>query len=219
MTVFKQVYFRIEAGYVWGKGYDKETSKKFENEILRIFSKKLQWQIKQEAKNGSCYEFNNGISSLYCHAMDISGIIDIELIPAIENELKASNVIEFIKTDIYKEYLNISHETAKERIKERKNEIIKDLFNIYQTKSINQYFYIGNSDRLIETYNIDTIDKYNDRDTTKEVIEQTLGYMSERGLIVTAFDYKDTTIYRALNKTEFNAWKKKNPALLSKLGV
>ena len=219
--MFKETYFYIEAGYVWGSGHTKEQSEKFDAEIKRIFENVLTgWTLKEKTINNACneYLYKDGLSSLYCHPMTISGIIDIELKNQIETALKNSKVIEFRYSKEFKEYENISMEEVENRIRNRKNEIVKDLFNIFQTNRRNQYYFIGNCDRLNSKYHVNSINQKWDNHESK-IIREVLKYAVEIGVIVTAKDDRDIEMYRALNKTEFKTWSKKNKQLLQEIGA
>ena len=219
--MFKETYFYIESGYIWGKGYSKNESNIFNAEIKRIFENVLTgWTLKEKTINNACdeYLYKDGLSSLYCHPMTISGIIDIELKNQVETALKNSKVIEFRYSKEFKQYENISMEEVENRIRNRKNEIVKDLFNIFQTNRRNQYYFIGNCDRLNSKYHINSINQKWDNHESK-IIREVLKYAVEIGVIVTAKDDRDIEMYRALNKTEFKAWMRKNPVLLKEIGV
>jgi hypothetical protein len=219
--MFKETYFYIESGYIWGKGYSKNESNIFNAEIKRIFENVLTgWTLKEKAINNACdeYLYKDGLSSLYCHPMTISGIIDIELKNQVETALKNSKVIEFRYSKEFNQYENISMEEVENRIRNRKNEIVKDLFNIFQTNRRNQYYFIGNCDRLNSKYHINSINQKWDNHESK-IIREVLKYAVEIGVIVTAKDDRDIEMYRALNKTEFKAWMRKNPVLLKEIGV
>lgn len=220
MTIFKETYFYIESGYVWGSGHTLEQSEKFDAEIKKMFEKLPDWKLLEKTLSASAneYQYKDGISKLYCHPMELSGIIDIDLIPVIEQAIKECNqdIIKFRYTKTFKEYENISIEEVENRIRSRKNEIVKDLFNIFQTNRRNQYYFIGNCDRLNSKYHVNAINqKWNNN--AHKIIREVLKYAVEIGVIVTAKDDRDIEMYRALNKTEFKAWMRKNPALTKEI--
>lgn len=219
--MFKETYFYIESGYIWGKGYSENESNIFNAEIKRIFENVLTgWTLKEKTINNACneYLYKDSLSSLYCHPMTISGIIDTELKNQVETALKNSKVIEFRYSKEFNQYENISMEEVENRIRNRKNEIVKDLFNIFQTNRRNQYYFIGNCDRLNSKYHINSINQKWDNHESK-IIREVLKYAVEIGVIVTAKDDRDIEMYRALNKTEFKAWMRKNPVLLKEIGA
>ena len=79
--MFKETYFYIESGYIWGKGHSENESNIFNAEIKRIFENVLTgWTLKEKTINSACneYLYKDGLSSLYCHPMTISGIIDTD---------------------------------------------------------------------------------------------------------------------------------------------
>ena len=96
--------------------------------------------------------------------------------------------------------------------------MIKDIFDTFQTKTRKHYFYIGNLDRLRDKYHIGTVlDKNNAIE--RIVLENTLNYMIDINLIVKESDSRGINLYRALNKTEFKTWSKKNKQLLQEIGA
>lgn len=219
--MFKETYFYIESGYVWGKGHTEADHQTFNAEIKRIFENVLPgWTLKEKTIKNACneYLYKDGLSYLYCHPMTISGIIDTNLIETIKQELENSRIIELRNYKTFSEYENISNEEVQNRISLRKNEMIKDIFDIFQTKTRNRYFYIGNIDRLRDKYHIGTVlDKNNDIE--RLVLENTLNYMIDINLIVKESDNRGINLYRALNKTEFKTWSRKNKQLLQEIGV
>ena len=222
MTIFRETYFYIEAGYVWGEGHTPEQSEKFNAEIKRIFETELTgWKLLNPDRSaGTCaeYGYKDGISKLYCHPMNLSGIINTELKMYVEMALRKSEVIELRYTKEFKEYENITLEEVKKRIQDRKFEIVKDLFNVFQTRQRKFYHYIGNCDRIADKYHVDAINqKWNHAEY--DIIRDVLKYAVEIGVIKQAKDERDVNIYRSLNKTEFKAWQKKNPALMQIIGV
>lgn len=219
--MFKETYFYIESGYIWGKGHSENESNIFNAEIKRIFENVLTgWTLKEKTINNACneYLYKDGLSSLYCHPMTISGIIDTNLIEIIKKELENSRIIELRSYKTFSEYENISNEEVQNRISLRKNEMIKDIFDTFQTKTRKHYFYIGNLDRLRDKYHIGTVlDKNNAIE--RIVLENTLNYMIDINLIVKESDSRGINLYRALNKTEFKTWSKKNKQLLQEIGA
>jgi len=97
----KRVYIFIESGYVWGKGHTDEQSATFEKEIKSILSSLGfgNWYKSMRCSAWECFRGEN--ESLYCHPMDLVGLIDIDTLPEIEERIKQSEVIKFSRTTIY----------------------------------------------------------------------------------------------------------------------
>lgn len=85
-------YFRLEAGYVWGKGLGKEQSNKFFDEAEDLI-RKAGFDI---IKRGDINSINacprgftsDGDNSVYCHPMDISGYMTKEMAATVLNLVK-----------------------------------------------------------------------------------------------------------------------------------
>jgi len=99
----KKVYFRIDVGYVWGKGISIELNTIFINEIKEILTN-LGWGKWTKMFGHSSWEcYRNENEYLYCHPMDIVGIMDIDNgAKEIEAALIESDVIKFRCFDPYK---------------------------------------------------------------------------------------------------------------------
>ena len=97
----QKVYIFIESGYVWGKGHSDELSAVFEKEIKSILSSLGfgNWHKSMRCSAWQCFRGEN--EGLYCHPMDLVGIIDIDTLSEIEEKIKQSKVIKFRETTIY----------------------------------------------------------------------------------------------------------------------
>lgn len=99
-NTYKKVYIFIETGYKWGKGHTTEQSATFEAEIRKILTE-LGFNVWTRSFSASALECYNDSENLYCHPMDLVGVLKPESIPAIEKALKESKVIKFSHTKVY----------------------------------------------------------------------------------------------------------------------
>lgn len=207
MNEFYKTYFYIETGYVWGYGHTEEQSKDFDDKMEKLF-KKLDWELKEEHKNGVCATYKNkyGISQLYCHPMSLSGVINILLKEEIEEAIKEVGIeLRFSKT--FEKYENISKEQLIERILNQKEEIKKDLFEIFRTSRTHLYKSISLYREVARKYYVNIIGRDNNN-LEENMVYDMLQEMITDDLIV-IMPHKDNYC-RALNKTELKEWKKLN---------
>ena len=125
--MLKKVNFSLNSGYKWGLGMDPYKMKKFEEEIRQLFGK-IGWNIeKGDAVTGDTV--TKGINNLYIHPMEITGIIEENLIPIVESVLLKGKTFSLTETEIiedvedwdddqYKKYLDTQKESIKETILE-----------------------------------------------------------------------------------------------------
>jgi hypothetical protein len=97
-TNLRQVYFRIDSPYVWGKGISQENSDIIEAEAKEIISLIGLTLLPDNLKTVSqCPpEGIRGHENLYMHPMSFSGILSLETFE------KAKEVIENYKSKIFK---------------------------------------------------------------------------------------------------------------------
>ncbi len=124
MQTFKKVYFRIEAGYVWGKGIDKSIEDKFNQELKEIFPK-LGFSLKEKRISCSADEYVRGHERLYCHPMDLNGELLAETIEIVKEEIKDRKTFKVRGVDIYDNFYLYSDEEFSELL-EKKREIIEN---------------------------------------------------------------------------------------------
>lgn len=201
MKEFFKTYFYIETNYKWGIGHTEEQAKNFNEKISEMF-KKLNWELKTECKNGVCATYKHDLSELYCHPMELSGVIDISLKDEIENTLKEVG-IELRYTKIYDKYENISKEEVSNRVWQQQEQIEQELLQEFQTKRKNQYLPISVCDQVARNYYINTIGRTNNN-LEDSIIYDILKQMKVKGLIL---NYPNNDRYcRALNKTELKQY-------------
>jgi hypothetical protein len=114
---YVKAYFRIEAGYVWGKGMDDEAGKRFFEEIVSFleqigFSTWDNWPVPRYS--GSCPIGHRGAESLYCHPMDLSGYVKEEAVSEIMSILGRGTTFRLRAVDQYERVSNFTHDELRE---------------------------------------------------------------------------------------------------------
>lgn len=98
----KKVFIFIEAGYVWKKGISDEQNNLFVQEIKEILTA-LGWGDWTKELSMAAWEcFKGENERIYCHPMELTGVIDIDNgLKEIEEALKKAKHIKYRHTDIY----------------------------------------------------------------------------------------------------------------------
>lgn len=137
-AIYRNVYFRIEAGYKWSEGMEEENLKDFNDEIRKIFSS-LGFTIKEPEYANSCIEVERGAENLYCHPRDLVGEIKQDNIKGLEDILKQAESFSFRYTDVYDTLFNYTLDELKQELESIKEKIISDILELFKTKRKNLY--------------------------------------------------------------------------------
>lgn len=109
---YKHVYFRIECGYCSGN----DNTEKCLQELQTLFASHG-WEIAVPRTPGNCPEVKLRKMLLYCHPTQISGPVELEMIPVIEGILREGKEFRYYKADIYEDLLDITKEQLPEHYK------------------------------------------------------------------------------------------------------
>jgi hypothetical protein len=137
-SIYVKCYFRIEAGYKWGKGMDDNLLKEFNKELADIF-KPLGFKIKEPEYSNRSIEVWRGAENLYCHPMDLVGEIKKENIKAIETTIKKAKTFSFRCVDTYDEMFNYTTDEFILELAKNKEAIENNILEIFKTKRSNLY--------------------------------------------------------------------------------
>ena len=137
-NLYVKTYFRIEAGYVWGKGMDEDKSAKFEAEIKEILTS-IGFNRWEKSSDHSSIEGYRGKESLYCHPMDLVGYVIKDKVKEIERVVKKGKTFKFRTTDTYREAYNYTGEEFKDELEKHRKEIEAKLLEHFTTKRKNLY--------------------------------------------------------------------------------
>ena len=104
-TKFKQVYFRLNSPYEWGKGMDESLSSNFNSEAIEILTK-LGFNIFNDGSGSfSCPQGVLNEQGLYMHPMSFSGVLSIEMIDKVKEVIaeaeKKSDFFSVREIDVY----------------------------------------------------------------------------------------------------------------------
>lgn len=131
-TKYVHAYFRIEAGYEWGRGMSQDAATSFDKKLSAMFAP-LGFSPVQSDISGGCVTMHRGKESLYCHPMDLSGYILPESIPAI----RAACPFHLRTVDIVHEAYDYTPEQMTQRLAELKPELVEAYKRAYTTKRRN----------------------------------------------------------------------------------
>lgn len=137
-TPYKHVYFRLNSGYVWGKGMDQTQTEKFYSDILSLFEAEG-WTIKEPYRQGSGATVANGNSSLYIHPQEVSGYVTEDLIPAVSAALEHGCTFQHYATDIYDTAYNWTAQQYREYLNSKRGDINTALLEAFKTPRRNLY--------------------------------------------------------------------------------
>jgi hypothetical protein len=158
---YRNVHFRLDSGYEWGKGMDQEQSEKFHKEINTLF-KEAGWEIKNPKFSSSCPEAVKEKNRLYLHPMDASGEVQEDLIPEVENILSKGTTFKFKNTDIYETLLDMSDDEYQQYLESKRSYIEADILALFKTKRKN--LFVTNTSAVIqkvkEKYRIQRIQEH-----------------------------------------------------------
>lgn len=136
---YKNVYFRIKAGYKWGEGMEGKQKADFFAEIQSLFLK-VGWNCEHPNLSGSCPSVHKGLSRLYCHPMNISGEVSESLIEEVRGILKNGTTFEHYCTDEYDTIYDMPDEVYQSYLDEKREQIKADVINAFITKRSNLYY-------------------------------------------------------------------------------
>jgi hypothetical protein len=158
---YRNVHFRLDSGYEWGKGLDKELSEKFHDEINTLF-KEAGWEIKNPKFFSSCPEAVKEKNRLYLHPMDASGEVQEDLIPEVEKILSKGTTFKFRNTDVYETLLDMSDDEYQQYLESKRSYIEADILALFKTKRKN--LFVTNTSAVIqkvkEKYRIQRIQEH-----------------------------------------------------------
>lgn len=155
---YRDIHFRLESGYAWGKGMEEEKLNAFHKEIADLFVAEG-WKIEKPKYSSSCETAYKGKSRLYLHPMEASGEVEVNLIPEVERILSKGTTFKHYHTDNYRELHDMSDKEYAEYLQNNKENIKRDLLNGFKTNRSNLYITAWSSiiTRVKEKYHIDRL--------------------------------------------------------------
>lgn len=197
-TPYKHVYFRLNSGYVWGKGMDQDKTEKFYSDILALFAADG-WTITEPYRQGNGATVANGNSSLYIHPQEVSGYITEDLIPAVSAALEHGCTFEHYATDIYNTAYNWTAQQYREYLNSKRGDINAALLEVFKTPRRNLYKFDYNAlPVVIDKFHVQRLDGQNGHctgDITEQVIREMFTALVNTGKIDKG-ETKNGTAYR-----------------------
>jgi len=138
MRTFKRVYFRIKAGYIWGKGMPEDKNEMFRQELSQIFTP-MNFALKKKTIASASDEYIRDNEYLYCHPMSLSGALFEETIKELTEKLKKVKSFELKQVDVYNDIYLYEEKELKSVLNSQKEKIQAKLINAYKTKRKDSY--------------------------------------------------------------------------------
>lgn len=113
MAKYFNTYFRISAGYVWGRGMNEEKMRLFYNEITLLFVN-AGWGIQHVDSFSSCIYVIKGKTKLYVHPMELSGPCEEGLVEKVSALLSEGERWTLTRVDVYDELLDMNRDELME---------------------------------------------------------------------------------------------------------
>ena len=136
-NMYVKTYFRIEAGYVWNQGMDKEAGNKFKEEITKILSG-IGFNAKP-CRIGGCIEGFRGAENIYCHPMNLSGYVRKDAMEEIKIAISGAKTFRLRYIDTYEEALNYTPDELLKELQNRRPDIEKAILERFKTKRKNLF--------------------------------------------------------------------------------
>lgn len=178
-------YFRVDAGYQWGRGLSEEKTNAFYVEIKKVFTEKG-WSIKEHEPYGTIDVIKDK-TKLYVHPMDLSGPCEEALIPVVEEMLRSCSSFSFRHTDVFNELADLDAEGLTEKYRERNEANDFLILSSFKTRRKNLgYFISATLFRLGDRIRIETITDYGGRgtgDTTDRYLKERFNELVNQGKI------------------------------------
>lgn len=185
-TPYKHVYFRLNSGYVWGKGMDQDKTEKFYSDILALFAADG-WTITEPYRQCHGATVTNGNSSLYIHPQEASGYVTEDLIPAVSAALEHGCTFQHYATDIYDTAYNWTAQQYREYLNSKRGDINAALLEVFKTPRRNLYKFDYNAlPVVIDKFHVQRLDGQNGRctgDITEQVIREMFTALVNTGRI------------------------------------
>lgn len=96
---YRKVYFRIDCGYMTT---DNDRTEMCLQELEGML-KDAGWTVDVSRSTGSCPEVSLRKMHLYCHPQEVSGTVETEMIPVLEEMFKKGVYFSYRRTDVYEQ--------------------------------------------------------------------------------------------------------------------
>lgn len=232
-----KTHYRVDCGYVWGKGIDDKPLLSFYNEVKALLGELGFMVLREngEAMRGSCLEMVRGKEWLYCHPMDLSGPVLIDQVDKIKSQLLNARCFRLRMTDTYETGIDYSEDELRVLLAREIPELRYMIYVALTTVRSNRFFnalqlhdilYMSGGVRhrfareIIKSFEDDReFRKFTDTTNVSnkkirqivDVVNSTFLEMVEQGYII-CMDYNGKKLYRSRNKGELQNLKLTIPA-------
>jgi hypothetical protein len=157
---YRNIYFRLDTGYKWGKGLEENQTLNFYKDITSLF-KESGWEV-IEAKRHICPDVFKGKNHLYLHPMEASGELQEELISEVENILNKGKTFKYFHTDVYEVLQDMDDKEYQTYLESKKADIETVIMESFKTKRKNLFITDKCSilDKIKEKYRIARVQKH-----------------------------------------------------------
>ncbi len=139
---YVKTHYRVECGYVWGKGIEENALASFQDEVKTLLGE-LGFVVLREAGQdmlGSSLEMVRGKERLYCHPMDLSGPVLVDHIETIKTQLSRARCFRIRMVDTYETGIDYAPEEL-DQILVRELPVLRQMiYTSLSTARTNRFF-------------------------------------------------------------------------------
>lgn len=113
---YVKTYFRVECGYVWGKGIEDDALFAFNIDVKELLGE-IGFTVLRESGQemlGSCLKMVCGKERLYCHPMDLSGPVLVNRVARIKSQLARAKRFRLRAVDTYETVIDYTKDELKQ---------------------------------------------------------------------------------------------------------
>lgn len=209
---YKKTYFRVECGYVWGKGIDEGPLLAFNTEVKELLSE-LGFVVLHESgqrMRGSCLEMARGKEMLYCHPMGLSGPILVDWIDQIKVQLAKARGFRLRMVDSYETGIDYTEDELRQVLALNTSELQYMIYQGFGTSRVIRFFNeIAAQDILSHTCDrfarevVKILDKHEHTHLIGATVKVLMEAMTNQGYIV-RLEREGRIFYRSRNKGELH---------------
>ncbi len=221
--VYMRVFFRIEAGYIWGQGMPVNKTEEFEAEVKGKLTALGFAEEQNDLKPyGSSPTMVRGAERLYCHPMDLSGHIKKESLKEITSALQNAKTFKVYMIDPIYDFVIFNPKELRRELDKRWEDLKKATLESYhpgrgKNMTSKYYFFHKVSVPSMPRFLFDDLFAADQlrREIHFALIEfqkKVLDELIREGFIVTSKSEKGDLLYRTATKKEIAAFQKQKSA-------
>lgn len=184
---YRKVWFRIRSQYDGRYGWPSETARQTFQEETRHLLQDAGWTLHESRGSGVCDTATLGKQDLYIHPMALSGVIDEDSIPKIEELLSQAQTFHCYHVDRYEEYLDMTDSEYKEMLESQKESITADILEAFKTKRRDLFKTGPVLDSIAKKYSVNRLcDQHKENDFAYELVQNIHAVLLDEGKLVMA---------------------------------